>query len=230
MIKLHDISKIYYTGDVETIALNKVDFEVKNGEFVAIMGQSGSGKSTMMHILGLLDNATSGIYKLNDQDVSSLVEKELAILRNQKIGFVFQFFNLLPRTSALKNVMLPMLYAGIKEDEKFIRAKELLTLVELEDRMDHTPSQLSGGQQQRVAIARALALDPPIIMADEPTGNLGTVQSEEIMHIFTKLNDQGKTIIMITHEPSVAAFAKRVVILRDGHIVSDELNNRRVNV
>jgi putative ABC transport system ATP-binding protein len=230
MIKLEDISKIYYTGDVETIALNKVNLEVKNGEFVAIMGQSGSGKSTMMHILGLLDSATSGSYELNGQEVSSLSEQELAVIRNQKIGFVFQFFNLLPRTTALKNVMLPMLYAGIKKDKKIEKAKKLLKLVELEDRMEHTPSQLSGGQQQRVAIARSLAMDPPIIMADEPTGNLATVQSEEIMHIFTKLNNEGKTIVMITHEPSVAAFAKRIIVLRDGHIISDELNNRRQGV
>lgn len=230
MIKLENISKIYHTGDVETIALDKINLIIKNGEFVAIMGQSGSGKSTMMHILGLLDNATLGKYIFDGQDVSNLNEQELAHLRNQKIGFVFQFFNLLPRTTALKNVMLPMLYAGIDKEEKIKKAKELLKLVELEDRMEHTSSQLSGGQQQRVAIARSLAMDPPMIMADEPTGNLATTQSEEIMHIFAKLNREGKTIIMITHEPSVASYAKRIIVLRDGKIISDELNNRRPNV
>lgn len=230
MIKLENISKIYHTGDVQTIALDKINLSIENGEFVAIMGQSGSGKSTMMHILGLLDNATLGKYIFDGQNVSNLSEQELAKLRNQKIGFVFQFFNLLPRTTALKNVMLPMLYAGIDKEEKIKKAKELLKLVELEDRMEHTPSQLSGGQQQRVAIARSLAMNPAMIMADEPTGNLATAQSEEIMHIFTKLNHEGKTVIMITHEPSVAAYAKRIIVLRDGQIISDELNDRISNV
>lgn len=230
MIKLENISKIYHTGDVQTIALDKINLSIENGEFVAIMGQSGSGKSTMMHILGLLDNATLGKYIFDGQNVSNLSEQELAKLRNQKIGFVFQFFNLLPRTTALKNVMLPMLYAGIDKEEKIKKAKELLKLVELEDRMEHTPSQLSGGQQQRVAIARSLAMNPAMIMADEPTGNLATGQSNEIMHIFTKLNHEGKTVIMITHEPSVAAYAKRIIVLRDGQIISDELNDRISNV
>ena len=232
MIKLTKVSKIYGSSDSasQTVALDNVDLEIKDGEFVAIMGPSGSGKSTMMHILGLLDTPTSGRYVFGGREVSALTENELAKIRNQKIGFVFQFFNLLPRTTALKNVMLPMLYAGIKKDEKIRKATELLKLVELEDRLDHTPSQLSGGQQQRVAIARSLAMDPAMIMADEPTGNLATSQSEEIMQIFCDLNAKGKTIIMITHEPSVAVYAKRIIMLRDGKIVSDEINTRRPRV
>lgn len=224
MIKLTDISKTYRTGDVDTTVLDGINLEIKNGEFVAIMGPSGSGKSTMMHILGLLDTPTKGSYIFDGKEVSELSENDLAKIRNKQIGFVFQFFNLLPRTSALKNVMLPMLYAGLDKEEKIKKAVKLLDTVELSDRIEHTPGQLSGGQQQRVAIARALAMDPPIIMADEPTGNLATSQSEEIMNIFQELNRQGKTIVMITHEPSVAAYAKRIIVLRDGQIVSDELN------
>ncbi|MEI6040475.1 MAG: ABC transporter ATP-binding protein [Candidatus Berkelbacteria bacterium] len=230
MIKLTNISKIYHSGDVETIALDSANLEIKDGEFVAIMGPSGSGKSTMMHILGLLDVPTKGSYIFDGHEVSQFSENELAKIRNKKIGFVFQFFNLLPRTSALKNVMLPMLYAGVPLEEKIKKAIELLKIVELGDRLDHTPSQLSGGQQQRVAVARALAMDPPVIMADEPTGNLATTQSEEIMHIFRSLNKQGKTIIMITHEPTVAAYAKRIVVLKDGKIISDKPNTGQRHV
>lgn len=221
MIKLTNISKIYITGDVQTVALEKINIEIKDGEFVAIMGPSGSGKSTLMHILGLLDQPTAGSYKLNGREVSNLSENELAQVRNQKIGFVFQSFNLLARTSALKNVMLPMLYAETPKAQRPIIAKKLLEMVELGDRLDHTPAQLSGGQQQRVAIARSLANDPAIILADEPTGNLATKQSDEIMGIFTKLNQEGKTIVMITHESSVAAYAHRTIIIKDGHVVSD---------
>jgi putative ABC transport system ATP-binding protein len=227
MLKLSNISKIYETGDVKTIALENIDMEIKDGEFVAIVGPSGSGKSTLMHILGLLDKPTSGSYKLDGGEVSNLTENELASVRNKKIGFVFQSFNLLARTSALKNVMLPMLYAAIPKAERPERAKKLLELVELGDRINHTPAQLSGGQQQRVAIARSLANDPPMILADEPTGNLATHQSEEIMGIFTKLNHEGKTIIMITHEPSVAAYAHRVITIKDGHMVSDEKSSKK---
>jgi len=230
MIRLTNISKIYQTGDIETVALNKVNLEIINGDFVAIMGPSGSGKSTMMHILGLLDNPTSGSYQLDGREVGNLSEDELAQIRNRKIGFVFQSFNLLARTSALKNVMLPMMYAGIPKSERAIKASELLKLVELGDRMDHTPSQLSGGQQQRVAIARSLAIDPVIILADEPTGNLATAQSQEIMAIFQDLNQQGKTIVMITHEPEVAKFAKRTIILRDGQIMDDNMKGNTKHV
>ncbi len=225
MLKLSNISKIYDAGETQTVALENIDFEVDDGEFVAIVGPSGSGKSTLMHILGLLDKPTAGSYKLDGREVSNLSEDELAGVRNQKIGFVFQSFNLLARTSALKNVMLPMLYAGIPKAERPARAKKLLEMVDLGDRIDHTPAQLSGGQQQRVAIARSLANDPSIILADEPTGNLATHQSDEIMAIFTKLNQEGKTIVMITHEPTVAAYAKRVVTIKDGHIISDEKNS-----
>jgi putative ABC transport system ATP-binding protein len=229
MIRLTNISKIYQTGDIETVALNKVNLEIINGDFVAIMGPSGSGKSTMMHILGLY-NPTSGSYQLDGREVGNLSEDELAQIRNRKIGFVFQSFNLLARTSALKNVMLPMMYAGIPKSERAIKASELLKLVELGDRMDHTPSQLSGGQQQRVAIARSLAIDPVIILADEPTGNLATAQSQEIMAIFQDLNQQGKTIVMITHEPEVAKFAKRTIILRDGQIMDDNMKGNTKHV
>ena len=225
MIKLTNISKIYTTGDVKTVALENINLEIKTGEFVAIMGPSGSGKSTLMHILGLLDQPTAGSYQLDGREVSNLTENELAATRNKKIGFVFQSFNLLARTSAMKNVMLPMLYAGVPKGERASKAKKLLELVELGDRLEHTPAQLSGGQQQRVAIARSLAIDPAIILADEPTGNLATHQSEEIMQIFTNLNRDGKTIVMITHEPSVAAYAHRIMTLRDGNIVSDKGQN-----
>jgi len=224
MITLAKITKIYTSEDVETRVLNGIDLQIEQGEFVAIMGPSGSGKSTLMHILGLLDVPTSGSYGFDGREVSSLSEKESARLRNKKIGFVFQSFNLLPRTTALKNVMLPMLYAGTEKTTKEQRASKLLEIVGLSDRLEHTPGQLSGGQQQRVAIARALAMDPKIIMADEPTGNLATSQSDEIMAIFKELNQQGKTIIMITHEPSVAKHAKRIIVLKDGDIVSDETN------
>jgi len=222
MIKLTNISKKYITGDVETVVLQSVNLQIEHGEFVAIMGPSGSGKSTLMHILGLLDAPSSGEYELDGRAVNNLSEDELALVRNKQIGFVFQSFNLLARTSALKNVILPMQYAKIPKDKRTNKAIELLKMVELGDRLEHAPSQLSGGQQQRVAIARALAIDPSIILADEPTGNLPTKQSEEIMQIFTQLNKNGKTIIMITHEPTVAKVANRVITIKDGCIVGDE--------
>ena len=221
MIKMRHIGKTYAQDGVKTVALKDVSFEVSSGEFVAIMGPSGSGKSTLMHILGALDTPTFGQYFLDGQDISRLNDDELADIRNQKIGFVFQSFNLLLRTTALKNVMLPMAYAGINEAEKRAKALKLLNEVGLSDRSQHLSNQLSGGQQQRVAIARALTMDPKIILADEPTGNIATTQAEEIMKIFTKLHKQGRTIVMITHEEDIAAHAKRIIIIRDGLITKD---------
>jgi len=221
MIQTDRLTKVYDLGDVRTVALNAVTFSVEKGDFLAIMGPSGSGKSTLMHIIGALDTPTSGTYTLNGREVGKMNEDQLAEIRNREIGFVFQAYNLLPRTTAMKNVMLPMAYARIGRTERIDKAKKLLKRVGLGDRMEHTSNQLSGGQQQRVAIARALALDPAIILADEPTGNLATNQSDEIMGIFTELNTQGHTIVMITHEPAVAKYAKRVLLLRDGGIVSD---------
>lgn len=224
MIKVSHISKVYKMDGVETLALNDVSFKIKEGEFVAIVGPSGSGKSTLMHILGALDTPTSGNYFLDGEDVGKLDDDELAEIRNKKIGFIFQAYNLLPRTTALKNVVLPMYYAGIPPEKRIQKAKKFLTLVGLADRMDYTASQLSGGQQQRVAIARALSLDPKILLADEPTGNLATAQGNEIMEIFRKLNKQGHTIIMITHEPDIAKNAKRIITLTDGKIIKDVKN------
>ncbi|KKU29277.1 MAG: ABC transporter related protein [Candidatus Amesbacteria bacterium GW2011_GWA2_47_11b] len=218
MITVSHLGKIYRMDGTETVALSDVSFTVKKGEFVAIMGPSGSGKSTLMHILGALDTPTSGKYILDGQEISKLNDDELARIRNQKIGFVFQAFNLLPRTTAVKNVMLPMVYAGGPPTSRLQRARQALTDVGLADRMEHLSNQLSGGQQQRVAIARALVMNPAIILADEPTGNLATAQSAEIMAIFTKLNKTGHTIIMITHESEVAKYAKRIIHLKDGRI------------
>ncbi len=229
IISVSHISKIYNTGEVETVALSDVSFEIKKGEFVAIMGPSGSGKSTLMHILGALDTPTSGSYILDGAEVAKLNDDELAEIRNKKIGFVFQAFNLLPRTSALKNVMIPMMYDGTPKDQRIPLATKYLTMVGLADRMDHTSAQLSGGQQQRVAIARALVLNPAIILADEPTGNIASSQAEEIMSIFQKLNKEGHTIIMITHEPDIAQHAKRIIHIRDGKLVEDgNSHNQRI--
>ncbi len=221
MIHVSHLSKIYKNDSVETVALNDVSFDIKKGEFVAIMGPSGSGKSTLMHILGALDLPTSGTYVLDGEEVGKLKEDELADIRNRKIGFIFQAFNLLPRTSALNNVILPMVYGGIPKKERFTRAEKALTNVGLGNRLTHTPSQLSGGQQQRVAIARALIMNPSILLADEPTGNIASAQAEEVMEIFQKLNEEGHTIIMITHEPDIAEHAKRVIHMKDGRIVED---------
>ena len=221
MITVQHLTKIYQLDSVQTTALDDVTFSVKTGEFVAIMGPSGSGKSTLMHILGALDTPTTGSYVLDGQDISTLSDDQLADIRNQKIGFIFQAYNLLPRTTALKNVSLPMYYAGIPKSKRLELAKYYLDLVGLKDRLLHTTSQLSGGQQQRVAIARALTRKPKILLADEPTGNLASVQSHEIMTIFKKLNQEGHTIVMITHEPDVAAYAKRIITLKDGQIYKD---------
>jgi putative ABC transport system ATP-binding protein len=224
MITLSHITKIYKTDLIETIALSDISFAVKKGEFVAIMGPSGSGKSTLMHILGALDLPTSGEYILDGENVSKLVDDDLADIRNRKIGFIFQAYNLLPRTTALKNVTVPMMYGGVPKQEWEPRAKKYLEMVGLKDRMLHTTNQLSGGQQQRVAIARSLVMNPSILLADEPTGNIASAQAEEIMEIFQKLNDEGNTIVMITHEPDIAQHAKRVITIRDGHIIEDRKN------
>ena len=225
MIKIKNVSKIYNIGEVATIALDSVSFEVKKGEYVAIMGPSGSGKSTLMHILGALDLPTKGEYFLDGQNISTLAEDELADIRNRKIGFIFQAFNLLPRTTALKNVTLPMMYAGVPHEDRLIRAKKYLEMVGLGDRLTHMSNQLSGGQQQRVAIARALVMSPSILLADEPTGNIASAQAEEVMRIFAHINDLGNTIVMITHEPDIAQHAKRIITIRDGKIADDRLNH-----
>jgi putative ABC transport system ATP-binding protein len=227
IIQTKNLSKVYKTDVLETVALDNVTFDINRGEFVAIMGPSGSGKSTLMHILGALDKPTAGKYVLDGEKVENLNDDELADIRNRKIGFIFQAYNLLPRTTALKNVMLPMAYAGISKQERETKAKKFLQMVGLGDRLKHTSNQLSGGQQQRVAIARALVMDPAILLADEPTGNIATAQAEEIMAIFQKLNDDGHTIIMITHEPDIAQHAKRIIHIRDGKIFSDSANHRQ---
>ena len=223
-IKISHISKIYKTEEMETVALDNVSFEIQKGEFVAIMGPSGSGKSTLMHILGALDTPTSGTYILDSENVENLSDDELADIRNRKIGFIFQAFNLLPRTTVLKNVMLPMRYANIPLEERVKTATKYIAMVGLSHRLHHTSNQISGGQQQRVAIARALAMNPAILLADEPTGNIASAQAEEVMAIFQEINKQGHTIVMITHEPDIAAHAKRVISVRDGKIVNDEKN------
>ena len=222
-IKLSDIRKIYTIGDSTVAALDGVSIHIKKGEFAAIMGPSGSGKSTLMNILGCLDRPTTGSYILDGEEVAKLSDDDLAITRNKKIGFVFQNFNLLSRISALENVALPLIYAGVDRTTRLKRATELLVSVGLGERMDHLPNELSGGQRQRVAIARALVNDPRILMADEPTGNLDTKSSIEIMGLFGELHQQGKTIILVTHEPDIAEYAQRQLTVRDGKIVHDEM-------
>ena len=221
MISIKNLSKVYKTGSVEVHALKDVSIEIDYGEFVAIMGHSGSGKSTLMNIIGCLDRPTSGKYFLEGIEIDKQSADELSLIRNKKIGFVFQAFNLIPRTNVLKNVELPMIYAKVKSKERRERAMELLEKVGLIDRINHLPNELSGGQKQRVAIARALANNPPIILADEPTGNLDTKSAEEIMNIFLELNREGSSIILVTHEPEIAKYADRIIMFKDGCIIED---------
>jgi putative ABC transport system ATP-binding protein len=229
VIQLDHVAKTYQTGDIAVHAVRDVSLQIQPGEFVAVMGASGSGKSTLMNIVGCLDRATSGRFLLDGVDVSKLNRNQLAEIRNQKIGFVFQGFNLLSRTSALENVELPMLYMHkmLRGSEQRDRARKALASVGLSEREDHHPNQLSGGQQQRVAIARALANSPSLLLADEPTGNLDTQTSIEIMGVFQKLNNQGITIVMVTHEIDIAHYTKRMIVMRDGRVVGDDSVTRR---
>jgi putative ABC transport system ATP-binding protein len=224
LISIENLRKTYIMGDNEVKALQSASLNIYKNEYVALMGPSGSGKSTLMNLLGCLDSPTSGVYSLNGNNVANMVDEELAIVRNKEIGFVFQTFNLLPRLSALENVALPLVYAGVPIKTRLNRAKDMLAAVGLKDRMDHKPNELSGGQRQRVAVARALVNNPSIILADEPTGNLDSKTSYEIMQLFEEIHKLGNTIILVTHEPDIAAHAHRIVKLKDGYIESDELN------
>lgn len=228
VIKIENLTKIYDTGSFKVEALSGVDLLIEEKEYVAIMGASGSGKSTLMNIIGCLDKMTEGKYYLSEVDVSTMDDNKLAAIRNERIGFVFQAFNLLPRLDALKNVELPMIYAGIHANERTSRALHALDRVGLSDRSHHRPNELSGGQKQRVAIARALVMNPSIILADEPTGNLDTKSSAEIMQIFEKLNEEGVTIVMVTHEADIASHCQRAVHFRDGKIINDYRIENRV--
>jgi len=227
VISLEDIHKVYSMGEVEVHALRGVSINIKSGEFISIVGPSGSGKSTLMNIIGCLDKPTSGNYFIEAQNVVNLEKNQLAEIRNEKIGFVFQSFNLLPRTSAIENVELPLIYNDTPSSKRLELAKEALRVLGLEGREHHLPSQLSGGQQQRVAIARAIVNEPSIILADEPTGNLDTKMSVEILEIFKSLNEQGKTIVVITHEKDIAEYADRIIILSDGKIISEDKIDRK---
>ena len=221
LIHARDLRKTYHVGDQVVHALDGLDLDIRANEYVALMGPSGSGKSTLMNMLGCLDSPTSGSYILNGQDVSRLADDALADIRNREIGFVFQTFNLLPRYTALENVALPMVYAGMGKAERLARAQEVLDQVGLGDRMDHRPNELSGGQRQRVAVGRALVMRPSIILADEPTGNLDTATSQEVMDLFGDIQNAGNTVILVTHEEDIAAYAHRTVRLRDGRVESD---------
>ena len=222
LISMRNIWKTYQMGTEKVHALHGVSFDIPRGEYIAIIGPSGSGKSTLMNLIGCLDTPSEGEYWLNGKNVSEMDDDELARIRNQEVGFVFQTFNLLARATALHNVELPLVYAGVGAEERKRRAKEALERVQLGARMDHRPNELSGGQRQRVAIARALVNNPSILLADEPTGNLDSTTSEEIMRVFENLADQGQTVIMVTHEPDIAAHARRIVVLRDGLVSSDD--------
>lgn len=221
MLRVEKLNKYYINGDMRLHALKDISFEIKKGEYVAIMGSSGSGKSTMMNILGCLDREFQGEYILDGIEISKIEEKDISKIRNLKIGFVFQSFNLLPKLSALQNVELPLVYAGVPKSEREKRATEMLEKVGLGARIHHKPNELSGGQKQRVAIARALVNNPAIILADEPTGNLDSVSEKEIMELFTELNSQGKTIIIVSHEPEVAQYVRRILLFKDGEIIRD---------
>jgi putative ABC transport system ATP-binding protein len=226
LITIRDLHRIYQVGTEEVHALNGVSLDIERNEYLAIMGPSGSGKSTLMNIVGCLDTPTRGSYKLKDREIGALSDDELARIRNQEIGFVFQTFNLLARATALRNVELPLVYAGVGKDERRRRATETLGRVQLGDRMHHRPNELSGGQRQRVAIARALVTAPALLLADEPTGNLDTRTGEEVLALFAELHAEGQTIVVVTHEPDVAAHAQRRVVLRDGAIESDDTAGR----
>ena len=230
IIRLENASRFYKVGTETVKALDTVTMSIYRNEFVALMGASGSGKSTMMNLLGCLDTATAGTYHLNGTDVSKMTDNELAEVRNREIGFIFQTFNLLPRSTALENVMLPLIYAGISKNERQIMAKETLGHVQLSDRMDHRPNELSGGQRQRVAIARALVNKPSIVLADEPTGNLDSKTSIEIMGLMEEIHRQGNTIIVVTHEEDIASHAHRIIRLKDGRIETDKINENIVTV
>jgi putative ABC transport system ATP-binding protein len=223
VIKTYDLWKTYIMGDQEINAVSGVDIEIKRGEYVAIMGPSGSGKSTLMNLIGCLDTPTKGEYFINGNLVSAMSDDELARIRNKEIGFVFQTFNLLPRATALHNVELPLIYAGVPAEERIERAKAALTSVDLERRMHHKPNECSGGQRQRIAVARALVNRPSILLADEPTGNLDTATGNEIMALFERLHQQGNTIILVTHEHDIALHAHRIIFVRDGKVAKDEL-------
>ena len=224
LLRLENLVKIYDTGAIKVLGLKKINLTIDRGEFVAIMGHSGSGKSTLMNILGCLDRPTLGHYYLDGHDTAAMTPDELSDIRNRKIGFVFQSFNLISRTSALKNVELPMTYARVSKAKRQDRAKELLERVGLGERLGHMPNEMSGGQRQRVAIARALANDPPLILADEPTGNLDTASSIEIMQLFRELHEEGATVVVVTHEEDIAAFADRIIRFGDGQLLSDTIN------
>lgn len=222
MIRLEGIGKVYAMGQIDVVALEGIDLEIQRGEFISVMGPSGSGKSTLLHILGALDAPTSGSYHLEDVNIADLGDSEMSRIRNRHFGFVFQSYNLFGELTALENVMIPMMYAQVPKQERIERAKTLLESVEMSHRINHYPSQLSGGEQQRVAIARALANSPTLILADEPTGNLSSVQGGEILDILCRLNDEGTTIVMVTHDLKVGSYARRLIALRDGRMAADE--------